>query len=392
MRPVPTSHVRGGMPVRPLRILHIIAQGNLAGTEMSATLLAKGQAARGLRPTIGLLYSGGPIETVLEHSGIPAVHVGARHGRDPRVWRRLINLIRSIRPDILHVHDLRLWSCVLGRAFHRGPHILTIHHQMIVGADAWRWRLNYRVARWAYDSFTAVSDAALTSITEAVRLPRDRCTVIPNAIPVDAFRPEGSRSARKKKYGNDPDEPIIGFVGRLNPEKGVDDFLKTCREILHLEPRARFWIIGDGEEAGTYMSLAGTLGLGARVTFWGHRLDVADMLGAMDVLLMTSRREAFGMVLLEAMAAEVPVLGFVPLEGGVLEVIRVPETALLLPERDPVRLATLVVEILRSPEERDRLTTAAVDQVRRNFDLDDVTERYLELYLQLLKRRGALGA
>jgi glycosyltransferase involved in cell wall biosynthesis len=375
-------------PIPPLRVLHLVAYGNLAGTEMSATLLAKGQAACGLQPTVAILYQGGPIEEILRREGIPAVRVGATTGQAHLALRRLADLTRDIKPDVLHAHDLRWWSAVVGRLVHRAPRILTIHHQMVVGPAAWRWRLKYRIARRCYEGFAAVSAATLRSVTEQVPLPHGRCVVIPNGIPVEAYRSRGPRTQYKRRYGCEPDQPVVGFVGRLSPEKGVDDFLRTCREILVLEPRARFWILGDGEEAGGLRALAKQLGLEARVTFWGNRPEAADMLPAMDALLLTSHRETFGLVLLEAMAAEVPILGFVPGMGGVLEVVPSPEVARLLPERDPARLAELVVEVLRIPAERNRLTDAALRHVQRHFTLSRVTDQYLRLYLQLLETRA----
>lgn len=371
-----------------LRVLHLIAYGNLAGTEISTARLAAGQLARGFQPIVAILYQGGPIEEILHREGIPVIRIDAMNGRAHLALRRLAGTIHTVKPDVLHAHDLRWWSAVVGRFAHQGPRLLTIHHQMVVGATGWRWRLKYRIARWCYEGFSAVSTATLRSVTEAVPLSPQRCAVIPNGISVESLRAKTSRTESKRRYGCNPEDPLVGFVGRLSAEKGVDDFLRTCREVMRLEPRARFWVIGDGEQAAELGALARALGLQGHVAFWGSRLDVAEMFPAMDALLLTSHRETFGLVLLEAMAAEVPILGFVPAEGGVLEVVPGPEVARLLPERNTVRLAELVVEALRTEAVRNGLTRTALQHVQRSFTLERITEQYLQLYLQFLERVG----
>jgi len=372
---------------RPLRVLHLIAYGNLAGTEMSAARLAMGQAARGLQPAVAILYGGGPIEKILERGGVPTIHIGAMKRRVVLVWRRLLDVIRTTRPDVLHAHDLRWWSAILGRIAHRGPHVLTIHNQMVVGRDAWRWRLKYRIARWTYSVFVGVSAATLQSVRGAVNLPASRCAVIPNGIPVADFRPREGRAAYKTKLGCPPDAPVIGLIGRQTQQKGVVDFLATCCEILQQEPRARFWVLGDGEDLARHTALARDLGLADHVTFWGNQTNVQEWLGAMDVYLMTSRWEPFGLVVLEAMAAGVPVLGFIPEAGGLLEVVRNGETAILLPQRDPVALARLALTTLRDQAFREWLTAAALGDVKQRFDLSVMAEGYMALYARLSRQR-----
>lgn len=369
-----------------LRVLHVIAQGNLAGTEMVATRLALGQTARGVEPAVAILYRGGPIEALLDRYGIRCFRVDAPTNRSPAACLRFIGILKRFRPDVLHMHDARVWASLLGWMFHRGVRVHTIHNHMTDDAIGRRLRAIYRLTRWTYSGFVAVSQPTLDAVARAAGLPRSRCTVIPNGIPIAEFRARHDLRTSKAKLGCPPDAPVIGFVGRQTPQKGVDEFLLTCVEIKLRLPAARFWILGDGEDRERHVALAGRLGLDDRVTFWGNQPEVQRWLSAMDVYLMTSRWEPFGLVVIEAMAAGVPVLGFVPADGALSTIVRNGETAILLPERDPAALAQLTVCVLQDRALRDRLVREAAKDVEERFDASLMVDRYLSLYSALMRR------
>lgn len=372
------------------RVVHLVAHGNLAGTEVCAGLLAEAQQAAGDRPTVVLLGRGGRIEERWAKAGVPWVRIGARHGLDAAAGLRLACYFRTVRATIVHAHDLFCWSSLVTAASHHGPKIVTLHNH--IPAEGWTRPIlrAHRVARLCHDHFVGVSEATLRSVAQAVGLPRDRCSVIPNGIPIAAFKVGHDREAIRASYGCRPDDLIVGVVGRQTALKGMDDFLRTAAAMLRREPRVRFWVVGSGEDLPRHASLARSLGIGDRVTFWGDRTDLPSLYAAMDLYLVTSRWESFGLAVLEAMAAGVPILGFVPDEGGLGELVQNHHTGILLETRDPEQLAVLAIHVLRDPSRRAELAAAGQVHAAGQFDISRTVEAYGALYRRLLARPGPL--
>ena len=167
------------------------------------------------------------------------------------------------------------------------------------------------------------------------------------AIPArpPSAQPGGKRSA------------VVGFAGRLSPEKGVDVFLRAASIIAGVVPEARFVVIGDGPLRGELEALAGDLGLlENRVRFLGFRDDAADLIAGFDILAVPSRSEGTPLVVGEAMAAGVPVV--VSRVGGLPDRVIHRRTGLMVEPEDPEGLATALVSLLLAPDEARQLGEA----------------------------------
>jgi glycosyltransferase involved in cell wall biosynthesis len=376
-----------------LRIAHLLGRGNLAGTEVCATLLAEAQQAAGGQPVMIVLGPGGAIEERWRRSRLAWIRIEARHGADPRAAFRLARSLRSVHPSVVHAHDVYCWSSLITALCHRGPRVLTFHNH--IPAEGWTRRLRraHGLARRCHTYFVGVSQCTLTAIDRVVGLPADRCAVIPNGIATTAFQfSERERQVLRRRYGCREGDLVIGTVARQTPLKGMDDFLRTAAAIRQQAPEVRFWVVGTGEQLSDNVRLAESLGLGDRVTFWGPREDLPQLYGAMDLYLFTSHWESFGLAVLEAMAAAVPVVGFVPREGGLSELVQSGRTGLLIPTRDPERLAAEALGLLHDPRRREEMTRAARRDVATRFSLDRMMEAYAVLYRTLLGPGFGAGA
>lgn len=159
--------------------------------------------------------------------------------------------------------------------------------------------------------------------------------------------------------------PVVGVVARLTYQKGVDDFIRTA-ELIQLErPDVIFIIVGDGPMLYELKELA--LQLGVKVRFLGGRSDVNVLLSSFDLFIVTAREESFGLVILEAFASGVPVIGFET--SGALEINRIGGGGIFLPSRDMALLAQYALKLLGDERLREEMIIMGRNNLIRNFDI-----------------------
>jgi glycosyltransferase involved in cell wall biosynthesis len=180
--------------------------------------------------------------------------------------------------------------------------------------------------------------------------------------------------------------PIVGFVGRLQPEKGVDVLLQAATTVLAVVPQASFVIIGDGPLLPTLEEQAGQLGLSSRVRFLGFRADVPRLLTQLSAVVIPSRNEGTPLVLLEAMSAGVPVVASAV--GGIQDVLRQGKEGLLVAPDDPAALADALCSLLLDPE-RMRSMGEAGRQRRGQFIFAEMVDAIEKTYGKALGAKPA---
>ena len=190
-----------------------------------------------------------------------------------------------------------------------------------------------------------------------------------------------------------PGELLIGTVGRLTPWKGQDDFLRAAASLAARYPAARFLVVGDCVSSPAERSddeayrerlhaLAAELGIADRVRFLGWREDMPGVMNALDLFVLPSHDEPFGIVLVEAMAAARPVVATAA--GGVPDIARDGQEALLVPPRDPDAMAAAIARLLDDPALAASLARAARERVTAEFPLWRHAARMREVYEQLV--------
>ncbi len=198
---------------------------------------------------------------------------------------------------------------------------------------------------------------------------------------IDLSRFENVKAGAKKKHAEfniGPHDLLVGMIGRLESVKGPDCFLDAAKIIAGELPQARFLIVGDGSLKEELMARSGRLGISDKVIFTGWREDIPEILSMLDVLVLPSLNEAVGRVLLEAGAAGKPIVATDV--GGVPEVLKNGETGILVPPRDPGRMAEAVAGLLRDEKRRHRMGRAAKDWVRKRFDEDKMISQLRDIY------------
>jgi glycosyltransferase involved in cell wall biosynthesis len=310
--------------------------------------------------------------------------------RDARALAGLTSLMGRERPRIVHTHTAKAGA--LGRAAARlagvDARVHTFHGTVFEsyfskGASRWIVRAERQLAKWA-SRIVAVSHATADEL-EGIGIPKEKIRVIEPVIDLAPFLGIERRSGGlRAELGVADDETLIGWVGRFVPIKDPLAFAAAAADAAGSHPRARFVMIGGGPLEAELRAQVERLGVGPRVAILGFRADMAQVYGALDLLVSTSRREGMPVVVLEAMAAALP--SIVTSVGGAPELIVPERSGYLVPPADRSALVAAIGNALSLPREmRERLGAVGRVRARERYGLERGLRRHAQLYEELLE-------
>jgi glycosyltransferase involved in cell wall biosynthesis len=370
-----------------LRIVQIAAPTVAGGLERVVEALAVGHHRRGHDVTVATLMFGTrqdhPFVQTLEREGVHVHPIRLTHRAYLGERREIARLCRDLRPDIVHTHGYRIDLLDRGVARRHGiPVVTTVHGPSMMGGlkgafFEWLQRMNYR----RFDAVVAVS-APLLEATVADGVSPDRAHLVPNGW--SGLREPLGREAARHELGIDAGEQVLGWVGRLIPVKGCDIFLDAVSRLP--EPRPLCVVIGYGPERDRLIQRAGLLGIDSRIRVHSEISDAARYFRAFDAYVLSSRSEGLPLVLLEAMAAETPIVA--TKVGGVMDAVGEAE-ALLVPPADPGALAAAIAHSLGNRAEASRRACRASERLAKAFSLELFLDRYEQVYEAAIQARSA---
>jgi glycosyltransferase involved in cell wall biosynthesis len=235
----------------------------------------------------------------------------------------------------------------------------------------------------------AVSSVIHRNVLDTTPMPPERVMTFPYGVDLDQFSPEKyDRDASRSEFGIDPSQIVVGLIGRFSPGKGHEELLQAAAGIRKRHRDVRFLIVGEasnGEEAyaAELRRLYESLELGDAVIWAGFRSDVPRVLSAMDILAFPSHAEAFGVVLIEAMAMGLPVVSSNC--DGVLDIVVDGETGVYIEPRNPGSLAEGLEKLVTRPELRRTMGEAGRKRVEKEFDQNVLLGKLEEIYRNLKK-------
>jgi glycosyltransferase involved in cell wall biosynthesis len=325
----------------------------------------------------------GVVETCLALRGLADIPLGA--------WR-LRSLLRAARSHVVHTHLFA--ANVVGRLAARMaglPVLSTIHaadYEPVARLGNPGLTRSKQILLQAADALSvvmsrvhlvAVSRYVAESAVRRLAVPSHRVEVIPNAIDVALFRPDGDRrDTVRASLALDRDIPVLVCVGRLTPQKGQDILIRALAESRNVRPNCHLLLVGDGPSRAQLQALAERCGVETQVSFLGPRWDVPDVLRASDVLILPSLHEGFGLVLVEALASGIPVVA--SRTGPASEIVREGETGFLFTPGDPVGLARALACLLADPERRHEMGRRGRQDAVERFALPTMVRRIEALY------------
>lgn len=214
---------------------------------------------------------------------------------------------------------------------------------------------------------------------------KDKVQVIPNGITGARVPDAAEVRAARDRLGWREDEFIILFVGRLVGRKGVGELITAFAAVCERHSQARLVLVGSGRYEERCRELIDRHGIAGRVTLAGYQAETTPYYLGCDLVMVPSRREVFGLVLLEAMALARPIVA--ARVGGIPDVVG-EEGAWLVPPRDPEALAEAMTALLEDPKRRGRLARAGFDRVRTKFQEATMLDRIEEEFTRVIQAAG----
>ena len=296
-----------------VKILFLTRALNVGGAERQLVALALGLLKRGHEVAVAVFYPDGVLEGELKEAGIPILSL-AKRGRWDVVGflLRLIHMVRSYRPDVLHSYISNLVTVVVQPFLTSTKIVWGVRSSyMDFSRYDWLFRVSYGLAcrlSHSADLIIANSHAGRRDHV-ADGYPEKKMVVIPNGIDTDRFRPNQEARVRiRAEWGVTEDEELVGLVGRLDPMKDHETFLEAAFALSQSRQSVRFVCVGDGhpDYRAMLQDRARSMGLGDRILWAGTRTDVVDVYSALDTLVSCSSGEGFSNVIAEAMACGIP--------------------------------------------------------------------------------------
>ncbi len=367
-----------------IKVLQVIDHLGSGGAQTVLLNLLKFRNQPDFSYTVACLHGKGGVAAELEVIGVPVVSLSP--GKFPPFYvPNLAKLLLKERFDIVPCH-------LFGANWLARPIAALCGQKVIVAHDHCNDALRERLGPFLIDRLTNLLSCKILAVSRTTReflvrqegLSDDVVEYFTNGVDVDAFAPPSSeaRAAFRARWGLKPEDFVVGGIGRLVLQKDFATFLRTAALVTAKLPAARFVIFGEGPEEAALKALAGGLGLGDRVRFAGYVGDRQAVYGAIDLLLLTSRYEGTPMVLLEAMAAAVPICATGV--DGTAEILTSGETALLFPPGDPQAAAAAVFQ-MQNPAVAEKLSCAARVRVQGSFSAKSLCGRLEDLYRESLR-------
>lgn len=354
------------------RILLLTTDLEIGGTpavvrELAVRLHALRRAGDEIK--VACLGRFGPVAAQIRDRGVEVEALDARGATDVAVIGRLGALMRRWRIDTVLSFLVHANAAAAIVSLMRGNIRCLQSIQTTQPWPRWHWRVQ-RLASLAAERIIVPSESVATAACDWSALPREKVLVIPNAVEVERFEPLIGKARRPT---------AVGFIGRLDPVKRVPDLLDA---LARLGSEVTLEIYGDGAERSAIRGEIDRLGIGDRVTMHGAVHDVRHALEQMGVLVLPSEAEGFGLVLIEAMAAGVPVVATdVP---GIRDVVKHEVNGLLVPAGNPAALASAIDRVIKDRELRKHLTEGGQVAVRDRYNWETVIRQYAQL-LRIMK-------
>lgn len=373
-----------------MKVLHVATTNARGGAENHLADLIAGQMARGVEVQCAFLKGDGYWTETFTAQGCKVHNLGMRAYGDPRPIFKLRKILNGVRPDLVHAHlppaELYMRLALTGRP---EPLVISKHNDQAF----YRGNVDIFVERWcARRSSTVICISQAVQRFFAARWPADlgqRLSVVRYGLdpaPYVAVDAE-ARNGLRREWGVPPDALLFGTVARLVPQKSLHTLITAFSLFRARRPdvEARLVMVGRGPLEASLRSLAEQLGVSNQIIWAGFRTDIPIVMNAMDVFVLSSIFEGFGLVLLEAMAASRPVVA--TRVSAIPEVVGDGGAGVLVPPESPDAMANAMLGLLDA-EQRREMGERGLGRLHDHFRLGDMVDATLQIY----ERRRRLPA
>jgi len=368
---------------KKIKILQTIRQGKIGGGESHVLELVE-ELNKEYYESIVLSFTYGPMVDRLKSMGIKTYVIETERPFDFRKWRKVTEILKSERIDIVHAHGTRANSNTYSSAKKLGiPVVYTVHGWSFHPDQGFLLKgLRILGEKFLVDKSEltiCVSDNNL--IDASKEFPMKRAEVVKYGINLKKFNPALSFPDIRAEFGIDKDTVVIGYVVRMTKQKDPLTLVHAIALIpSHLN--VKFLFIGDGELKESAIKLAKELNVSSKIQFVDFRQDVPSILNGIDVYCLPSLWEGLPIGMLEAMAMGRAVV--VTAIDGAKEVIKNMENGILVPVQDPEKLAEALILLIDNPELRKKIGENAAATILSDFNVSKMTRKVESIYDKMI--------
>jgi glycosyltransferase involved in cell wall biosynthesis len=384
-----------------MRVVHIITRLILGGAQENTLLTVEDQHhLHGDQVTLVTGPAIGPEGSLIERAKtrgldvriIPELRRSIHPWRDWSSYRQFVNLLRALRPHVVHTHSGK--AGLLGRAaaFKLGiPCVHTIHGPSF---HAYQSRMAHEVFRaaekWAArrcDRLVSVCDAMTDQYVAAGVAPRDKFVTVYSGMEVEPFlNPPRPREVLRRELGFEPQHVVVGKVARMFHLKGHADVIEAAKVVVAAQPNVRYLFVGDGILRHELLGQIAAAGLSSHFVFAGLASSdrVPELIGATDIVVHASLREGLARVLPQGLISGKPVVSYDV--DGAREVVIPGETGFLIPPRSVGELAQALIALAADPRMREQFGQTGRSRFTDQFRHEKMTRRLREIYQSLIDR------
>jgi glycosyltransferase involved in cell wall biosynthesis len=366
-----------------MHILHVETGKNLYGGALQVAYLMKGLNERGVKTTL-VCPRGSSISSQVEKTA-QVFAVPYMGDLDATFLVRLYRIIISEKPDLIHVHSRRgadIWGGLAARLTGT-PVIVT--RRVDNPEPAWLVWFKYSL----YDKIITISDG-IRKVLLSEGLEPSRVTLIHSAVDLDKYSSACDPDWFNKEFGVHHENKIIGTVAQFIPRKGHRYIIEAAPEILEKFPDCRFLFFGQGPLKNELQDQCIKSGLKDFILFPGFRTDMERILPCLDMLLHPATMEGLGVSLLQAAAAEVPLIG--ARAGGIPEIVKDWVNGFLIDPCNKTAIVQSVLTLLQDPGMRRRFGQAGRKIAESSFSIRAMVDGYLRIYNDItgISKQGGL--
>lgn len=366
------------------RIIYVVNSLNVGGTENLVAQMSKAFHGEHIVSVICLdepgRWAGG-----LRSIGVDVNCLWRQPGLDFRMAAKIAGFCRQQKVDLIHAHQCTAWFySALSRLFFGRPKLLFEEHGRHYPEILSRKKnvVNKIIIQSLTHRIVAVSQDVKMRLVAYEGISNDRIDVIYNGVRNPSAVSDERRRELRGELGLEPDDFIIGSVGRLDAIKNIPLLLRAFQEAGKTSRKLKLMLVGDGPEKEALSNLVGKLQIEKDVVFTGYRKDATDLLQCMDAFVLCSFSEGTSMALLEAMAAGVPVI--VTDVGGNPELVEQYRNGWVVPSGSEERLKTAIRECVGNDALRQEMAEKSRAIFATTFTFDRMIDNYRSLYLKMI--------
>lgn len=364
------------------RLLQVVPSLNLGGMEQVVIQLSRSIDRDRFDVRVLCLRSEGQFAEELREAGIPVRLLARPRGGGPDyfAFSRLRAVLREERIEVMHTHNTEaMLTAGLAGALARVPTMVHTDHAREF-PDKLRYMVAEHLVSHAYYRVVGVSTHTTTALERHEKIPRRKLVTIPNGVDPTPYTRAAEPLEVKRALGIAGRGPVLGIAAKLRPEKRIEDLIEALSYLRLYFPEIVLLIAGVGGEEEKLRRTAAEHGVADSVHFLGMRRDIPDILRALDLMVLPSSREGTPMILLEALAAGVPVVA--TRVGGIPEIITHGLNGSLVEPLQPGALAREITRLLHDPELRARYRHEGRRTFDERFSARAMARRYEALYIR----------